>query len=242
MTSNRTHLVLPRTTPAEALTRELQFVGDGVHLAGQIDYPVKPVPSNGFPLLFLLHHATYSARADYADYADLALETGYAVFRWDKRGTGRSGAGGRGSTTQDAADAYDVALQQPQVNRRRVIIAALGAGTALLGSAFGLFARLQQPHAVLLIANMLDERAILAVNAPIYIVAGEHDWNAPREYATAAAQAHAVTYPYGAEASIVRDSDRMLNVAEGGLHPDARKGISEWLLHIQRTQPRSPYI
>ena len=39
-------------------------------------------------------------------YADVALEAGYAVFRWDKRGTGRSGSGGLGSPIEDAVKAY----------------------------------------------------------------------------------------------------------------------------------------
>ena len=64
----------------------------------------------------MLHHACCNTREDYNDYAEVALANGYAVFRWDKRGTGRSGDSGRGSTTQDAVNAYDIALAQPDVN------------------------------------------------------------------------------------------------------------------------------
>jgi alpha-beta hydrolase superfamily lysophospholipase len=106
-------------------------------------------------------------REDYAEYAQIALAHGYAVFRWDKRGSGRSGDSGRGSTTQDAANAYEIAVSQPDINRKRVVILAVGEGSALLGSAFGLFARTQHPYAVLLVANMLDANEILALDTRI---------------------------------------------------------------------------
>src|SRR5687768_15080584 len=121
MTSNQ---AIPGTTLLQTLhtTRELRFAGDGVLLAGQIDYPLTPRPAAGYPLLFILHHAGCNTRDCYHDYAEMALETGFAVFRWDKRGTGRSGAGGRGSVTQDAVNAYEVAMEQPNVDRHRVVV------------------------------------------------------------------------------------------------------------------------
>ena len=102
-------------------TREITFAGDGVPLSGQIDYPQTPAPVAGYPLVFILHHAGCNAREDYQHYADAALRGGFAVMRWDKRGTGRSGAGGRGSTTQDAVNAYEAALEQPKIDREHVI-------------------------------------------------------------------------------------------------------------------------
>src|SRR3954464_75374 len=158
---------------------EIIFAGDEVRLAGQIEYPDTPRPENGYPLLFVLHHACCNMREDYADYAQIALAQGYAVFRWDKRGTGRSGDGGRGSTTQDAANAYEVAISQADINRKRVVILAVGSGSALLGSSFGLFARTQHPYAALLVANMLDDKEILALDTRIKIMMSPEDWNLP---------------------------------------------------------------
>ncbi len=106
--------------------RELVFAGDNVRLAGQMDYPAAPAPVDGFPVIFILHHAGGNTREDYEHYAALGLESGWAVFRWDKRGTGRSGAGGRGSTLKDAVNAYEVALQQPRINPRRAVVLAQG--------------------------------------------------------------------------------------------------------------------
>lgn len=221
-----------------ATSTEIVFAGDEVRLAGQIEYPDTPRPENGYPLVFILHHACCNAREDYDDYANIALANGYAVFRWDKRGTGRSGDSGRGSTTQDAVNAYDTAIVQPNVNHKRVVILAVGAGSALLGSSFGLFARTQHPYAALLVANMLDESEILALDTRIKIVMSPADWNPPQRFGEAASAAHKAAYRHGASFFLAEGGDRLLmeTGAYGGssLHPSARKAISDWFNSLTR--------
>lgn len=216
-----------------AASSEIVFAGDEVRLAGQIDYPTTPRPESGYPLLFVLHHACCNTREDYADYSRVALNSGYAVFRWDKRGTGRSGDSGRGSTTQDAVNAYEFALTQPNINRRHTVILAVAAGSALLGSSFGLFARAQLPYAVLLVANMLDDQAILALDTRIKIVMSPEDWNIPATFGEAVSAAHQRAYRHGASFSLA-DGDRLLTTVGGMLAPDARKVISDWLQNLTR--------
>lgn len=215
-------------------SRELVFAGDGVRLSGQIDYPDAPLPSDGFPLLFILHHAGCEGRAWYLPFAQAGLNAGYAVFRWDKRGTGRSGAGGCGSTTQDAVNAYEIALEQPSVNQQRAVILAQAAGTGLLGNAFGLFARLQKPYGVILASNILDETAVQAIDSRIQIVVGEHDWNPWQRYAEAACDAHNQTYGRGASFHIVPNADRKLlvNTDSSTIHPQALAFIYDWLKQL----------
>jgi uncharacterized protein len=215
-----------------AHTKELAFAGDGVRLAGQIDYPTTARPANGYPLLFVLHHAGCNTRECYDHYAESALVAGYAIFRWDKRGTGRSGASGRGSTTQDSVNAFEIALEQPDVNPRRAVILAQGAGTALLGTSFGLFARQQHPIGVILVANMLDEQAVLAIDSPLKIVLGQEDWNPWRQYGEAACNAHNDAYKYGASYYVAPHADRMVEIPqpEGAVfHEGAKKVIEDWL-------------
>lgn len=225
MASNQV-LDLPLSVAADG---EIVFAGDEVRLAGQMDYPTTPRPETGYPLLFVLHHACCSSREDYDDYTQVALNAGYAVFRWDARGTGRSGDSGRGSTTQDAVNAFDIALHQPEVDRRRTVILAVGAGSALLGSSFGLFARLQMPHAVLLVANMLDDREILALDTRITIIMSPEDWNPPTTFGEAACAAHTRAYRHGASFYLADGADRLLMTADGSLDSGARKVIADWL-------------
>jgi hypothetical protein len=227
-----------RSTVNVAETKELAFAGDGVRLAGQIDYPQMARPVNGYPLLFILHHAGCNTRECYDHYAESALKAGYAVFRWDKRGTGRSGAGGRGSTTQDAVNAYEIGLEQSNVNSRRVVILAQGAGTALLGSSYGLFARQQHPSGVILVANMLDEVDILAIDAPLKILLGQEDWNPWKKFAEAVCNAHNDAYKYGASYYIAPHANRMLEDTrfEGEVfHEEAKKVIEDWLKSLTPT-------
>lgn len=213
-------------------TREVVFAGDRVTLAGQVDYPAVPAPSEGYPLLFILHHAGYENRDWYWPYAQIALECGYAAFRWDKRGTGRSGASGYGSTTQDAANAYETALDQPGVNRRRAVILAKGAGSAMLGTSYGLFARIQAPYGAILVCNMLDEQAVLALETRLRIVMGEHDWNPWQRYGEAACSVHNRSYHHGASFALIPEADRKLMRLDGEkpvLHPQAVETITHWL-------------
>jgi len=229
MTSYR---VLEGITRA-ARTQELEFAGDGVLLSGQIDYPDSH--QSHYPLIFVLHNAGCDARDGYQHYADIGLECGYAVFRWDKRGTGRSGAGARGSTTQDAVNAYEIALEQPGVDRKRAVIIAQGAGTAMLGSSFGLFARVQHPYGVILATNMLDEAAITAIDAPVHIVMGQHDWNPWQKYGKAACDAHNAAYRHGASFYVAPFADRTLRLSSSVppvFHAGIKTVMRDWLLEL----------
>ncbi len=211
-------------------TEELVFAGDGVRLAGQIDYPQSSIRGSSLPLLFILHHAGCDAREGYTHFAEYGLASGYAVFRWDKRGTGRSGASGRGSTAQDAVNAYEVALEQPGINRRSAVILAQDAGTGLLGDSFGLFARLQLPHGVVLATNILDESAVLAIESQLLILMGQHDWHPWQKYGKAAADAHNAAYKHGASYYVAPYANRMIaDTRTEKFHFGAKNTLLDWL-------------
>lgn len=214
-------------------TNELVFAGDGVRLAGQVDYPSVPVGRETFPMIFLLHHAGCVSRMGYDHYAQAGVEAGYAVFRWDKRGTGRSGAGGRGSAVQDAVNAYEYALEQPNVDRKKVVIIAQGAGTGILGSSYGLFARIQAPYGAVLVANILDETAVQAIDTRIQIVVGQNDWNPWQKFGQAACDAHNAAYKHGASFYVAPEADRaLIDPRTASFHAGAKRVIREWLESI----------
>lgn len=226
-------LTLTFDSPLElSVARELTFAGDEVRLAGQIDYPVTSRTPNGFPLLFILHHAGCNTREEYQALAETALAYDYAVFRWDKRGTGRSGGGARGSAVQDAVNAYTTALEQPGINRKHIVIAAFGAGTAQLGSAFGLFARAQHPRAALLIDNMLDAGAILALDCRVYIITDDSPHLPAREYAEAACLAHQRAYPAHGTAYSIARGDQLLSADDTTPDPNVLDAIRAWFEHV----------
>ena len=214
--------------------REITFAGDNVRLAGQMNYPSTPPPfsTNTYPMIFVLHHAGGNTRKDYEHYARIALKSGFAVFRWDKRGTGRSGAGGRGSTTQDAVMAYEAALDQPNIDWRKSVVLAQNEGTLMLGESFGLFARHQPPAGVVLAGNMLNEKDILAIDSKVLIVNGEHDWNDWMTYAQKACDAHNGAYRHGAGFYVAHNADRILVTKKDNrfeFHAGAMSTIRDWL-------------
>lgn len=224
-------------------TREITFRGDAVRLAGQMDYPRNIPPSEDrgtYPLLFVLHSAGWGNRSDYAHYAKIGLRSGYAVFRWDKRCNGRSGGSGRGSTTMDAVNAYENALDQPHINNNHVVILAQGEGTLMLAENFGLFARIQSPTGVLLIANMLDASAINAIAAPTQIINGENDWHDWRVYGREASISHKTCYSTDTHYYMADGANRMLMIEDGGrraFHPGAKLITQEWLQDLCRRLP-----
>lgn len=214
-------------------TEELVFAGDGVRLAGQIDYPIPAPRQTHFPLLFVLHHAGPDAREGYRHFAESGLAAGCAVFRWDKRGTGHSGAGGRGSTAQDSVSAYEMALSQPGVDRKRVIILAQDAGAGLLGSSFGLFARAQLPYGVVLATNILDEKAVLAIETRLLVLVGQHDWNPWQKFGKSVADSHNKAYKHGAMYYVAPHADRMLiDPRSNHFHFGADSSLQDWLRTI----------
>jgi hypothetical protein len=216
-----------------AQTEDIIFAGDGVRLCGQMDYPLVPSRQNTFPLLFILHNASCDARDGYRHFADAGLDSGYAVFRWDKRGTGRSGAGGRGSTTQDAVNAYEIALEQPGIDRKHVVILAQGAGTGLLGTSFGLFARVQHPYGVVLAGNMLDEQETLAIDSRLLVLMGQHDWNPWQQFGKAVCETHNQMYRHGAQYYVAPHADQMLiDPRTQHFHYGTNNTLQDWLQTI----------
>lgn len=220
----------PKNDPSVGITQPLFFAGDGVRLAGQIDYSSDEPPPGGYPLIFVIQHATSTSRAEYQHLVRVGAALGMAVFRWDKRGTGASGSGGAGTALGDTLAAYKEAISQKYVNPNRVIIAAYNEGSLLLHEALDKFNAIQKPYGLVLIGNMLDEKAITALRMPVHIVMSKNDWNDWRTYARDAAEAHAIKTGYDTQYFVAPNTNRQLLYTSGGsFHRGAEKAISDWL-------------
>lgn len=214
-------------------TEKVDFAGDNVRLSGQIDYPESNRPQHGYPLIFIIQHSTSTTRTDYAHICTLAMSIGAAVFRWDKRGTGRSGNGSSGSIEVDTLKAYEFALKLPSIDTSRVIIFAQSEGTLILGQEYKLFAGLQDPSGIILAGNMLDEEAIIAIDVPLHIVVSKNDWNDWRTYAENASDVHAEKYGYEGSFYVATNTNRMLMYTGGNtFHKGAETSIKHWLKNL----------
>lgn len=233
MASQHPHSSESSPEAAIGVSEQLFFAGDGVRLAGQVDYPNSPATNRGYPLIFIIQHATCTSRQGYAHVAKFGAAVGMAVFRWDKRGTGASGADSNGSVAVDTVQAYKTAISQSLVDRNRVVILAQNEGAILLSEAFADFAAIQQPRGVLLMGNMLDETQILSIKAPVHIVMSKNDWNAWQIYGQAASETHSKRYGWQSTYYVAPNTNRRLMYTNGGtFHRGAEDNIKEWLKTI----------
>lgn len=139
-------LVAYATAPA-VVTREVRF-GRGDRLAGQID---KPAGLGPFPLVILIPGAgldrtgrssRFTALAGiYVPLVDIAVGNGWAMFRYDRAGSGMSLASG-GDEVAGAVDAVRTARELPGVDTERVVIVAHASGTLLFAKGYDRFEEL----------------------------------------------------------------------------------------------------
>ncbi len=213
-----------------SISHEVIFAGDNVRLAGQIDYPNRPVPNNGYPLLFILPNACCTGRHGFNDHAQIGNKAGFAVFRWDKRGTGHSASGGQGYAEQDAINAYETAIHQADINPNQVVIWSQTDASLLLGENYQGFKAVQKPMGVILSGNMLDENNITKLETRIFCVTGERDWNLASRYAINASIVHNKTYNLNAGSYIAQFANRKLIDTRNNLfHAGAEATIHDWL-------------
>lgn len=181
----------PQLTGLARERRDVRFKSQNVTLAGELALPLERQVA---PLVFVIHHAGSVTRDAYGYLAELLLQAGYAVFRFDKRGTGQSGGTFGCCESADALAAYRAAVTQPEIARCNIFIVAQSIGTSHLAEQFGEYARLQTPRGVVLLSNLLRADKIGAIVVPLHIIisASEAEVEAlGRE----AALAHRARYP-----------------------------------------------
>lgn len=220
------------------ISHEVIFAGDNVRLAGQIDYPNRPIPANGYPLIFVLPNSCCTGRHGFEQHAQIGLAAGYAVFRWDKRGTGRSASGGMGCPEQDAINAYLAAIQQADIDRNQVVIWTQTDASLLLAENFNRFKAVQDPIGIILAGNMLNEKDILKLGTRVFCVTGERDWNLASRFAIKATITHNEHYNLNSQFYVAQFADRKLIDSRNKLfHAGASVTIQDWLTTLCQTSP-----
>lgn len=206
----------PRLAGLARERRELAFSSGDALLAGELDLPSDAGP---LPLVVIIHHAGPVARDAYGYLAELLLHDGFAVFRFDKRGTGLSGGSYGCCEADDALAAYTAAVAQPEVDPARVFIVAQSIGTRHLAEHFATYEQIRPPRAVVLLSNLLGPAEITAIRAPALIVVADSEPEL-EQIGYAAAEAHAAAQTGGTE----------LYVAEGAEHSlfDISAGPIDW--------------
>ena len=172
---------VPPTPRLEGIVRErrqVRFASQGVILAGELDLPLGDSPA---PLVFVIHHSGPVDRDSYGYLAELLVAEGYAVFRFDKRGTGMSGGEYGCCESKDALAAYRAAIAQDGIDHCNVFIVAQSVGTEHLAERFEEYVRARPPCGVAFLSNLLDAGSIDVIAAPVHIIISDSEPNADQQ-------------------------------------------------------------
>lgn len=217
--------------------RQLHFASQGVTLAGELDLPLGDAPA---PLVFVIHHSGPVDRDSFGYLAELLVKEGYAVFRFDKRGTGVSDGEYGCCESQDALAAYRAAVTQHGIDRSNVFIVAQSVGTEHLAKRFEEYVQAHPPHGVVLLSNLLDADSIEVIAAPVHIIISDSEPNVD-QLGRAAAEAHRRTYPFGASYYVAEQTEHTLfDISTGPIdwndpawvqryHRGAMESLINWL-------------
>lgn len=228
-------------TPAlAAITREqreVHFISEGVELAGELDLPLR---KDLAPLVFIIHHSGPVTRDAYGYMAELLIEAGFAVFRFDKRGVGKSGGEYGCCEAKDALAAYQAAVTQPGIDPTRILIVAQSIGTIHLADRFAEFVAIRPPLGVVLLSSLLGPEQIRAIAAPVHVIVADSE-EALAAISVDAVEAHRQTWPYGATYFVADHSEHTLfDIADGPIdwsnpgwirryHRGAMQSMIDWL-------------
>lgn len=242
----------PRPVPTDPLTgdvyptpgldgwvrerREIHFESSGVPMVGELDLPFAEAP----PLAFIVHHSGPVARDAYGYLAEILTRAGYAVMRFDKRGTGASGGVYGCCEADDMLAAYAAVLDQTGFDACRVFVVAQSIGTTHVAERFAQMASLHRPQGVILLSSLLRPQDILAISAPIHIVVSDSEPDLDA-ISRAAAQAHRAEFSSGATYYVAKGSEHTLfDVSSGPIdwsdpswvtryHRGAMRSVVDWL-------------
>jgi alpha/beta superfamily hydrolase len=231
-------------TPAlAAITREqreVRFVSEGVELAGELDLPLR---EDLAPLVFIIHHSGPVTRDAYGYMAELLVEAGFAVFRFDKRGVGKSGGEYGCCEAEDALAAYQAAVAQSGIDPTRILIVAQSIGTAHLADRFAEFAAIHPPLGVVLLSSLLGPEQITAIAAPVHVIVSDSE-ETLATISVEAIEAHRKTWQYGATYFVADHSEHTLfDIADGPIdwsdpdwvrryHRGAMQSMIDWLKEV----------
>lgn len=178
-------LALPDAPPASAPTGEkvdTTFQSVDATVSAQWDFPARtPAP------LVVLFPATESVDRDglptgygedpstgiYAQLARKLVEAGFAVFRYDAPGTGRSSPGQFSTVRSTAIEGFTRAVDHPKVDRRRVFLLGHSASTDTVMGIWSRYTAVCPVAGAVLLSNIVGETDIVTIDAPTLIVVSD---------------------------------------------------------------------
>ena len=175
----------------------------------------------------------------YAQFARKLLGAGFAVFRYDSPGTGRSSPGQFCTVRSTALEAYTRAVDHPKVDREHVFLLGHSSSTDTIVGIYPRYAAVRAPAGVVLLASVVGETDIVRVDAPTLIVVsdktpdeiyqhGQFPTDARSRYTEKKLETSLVTLP-GAEETLLSPVNKDGGGKLYSIDPRAVDATLEWL-------------
>jgi alpha/beta superfamily hydrolase len=156
-----------------AASHAVDFQGaDSTSLAGQLDLPAGAPP---YPAAVIIHHSGAVDRCAYDYMARLLVQAGFAVFRFDKRGTGQSDGDYGCCEDEDAVRAWAQAATLPEVDSERLFLIAQSRGTQIVADRIDEITSAQQPRGIVLLSSLLGGAELVRLPAPLLLILSDSE-------------------------------------------------------------------
>lgn len=224
------------------VSREITFQVGPFEMAGQLDLPHA---EDDFPTVFLVpgspshdRHGNVRGYPGYNNYfaiiSQVVIQSGYAVFRYDKGGTGKSSSGL--SAASDVIAAYRACANQADVDRSQLTILAIGGGSAHIYRKWLDLEQINPVKSMLLMSTGVNDFKLQDFALPIGVIGGEgyvmRSKVALDRYAERTGQVTMAYEVMGANEQLCHNDNNQASLfKEGGcqLHNEALEAISKWL-------------
>lgn len=175
----------------------------------------------------------------YAQFSRKLLDAGFAVFRYDSPGTGRSSSGQFSTVRSTALEAYTRAVDHPKVDRAHVFLVGHSASTDTIVGIYPRYAAVVPPAGVVLLASIVGETDIVRVDAPTLIVVsdktpdeiyqhGQFPTDARSRFTEKKLETSLVTLP-GAEETLLSPIEKAGGGKLYSIEPRAVSATLDWL-------------
>lgn len=175
----------------------------------------------------------------YAQLARKLLDAGFAVFRYDSPGTGRSSQGQFSTVRSTALEAYTRAVDHPKVDGAHVFLLGHSQSTDTIAGIYPRYAAVRPLAGVVMLANLVGETDIVRIEAPTLIVVsdktpddiyqyGQFPTDARQRSTDPKLETSLVTIN-GAEATLLTPTNKNGGGKLYSIEPRAVDAILEWL-------------
>jgi pimeloyl-ACP methyl ester carboxylesterase len=175
----------------------------------------------------------------YAQLAKRLVESGFAVFRYDKPRAGRSSPGQCATQRSNALEAYTRAVEHPRIDPARVFLLGHNLGTDTIAAIYPRFAAVAKPAGTVLVDNAVGESDAVRIEAPTLIVNADADPDDRVQYGQFVAEARRKVEGHKLDTELViieHSQTGLLSTNETGkdvfytLDPRATDAVLRWLM------------